>query len=296
MVLPIKNRISRRKQNRKKKVDAVKNFGSKILPLIFVLIVVAAEYRDAQRQRAELEEEEAAYGQEQDETFPLPPGYDPSRIPVDSLPKGLRDKIQADKIPLHAGNDKLRELWLAEVKQRWKGDYWKDPELDSLIGFWGILHQSSVWVGKGLAMDALPEGVLAMEVKDPDPVGLEIALLVGMFSTAGPAGDVPLWLQRDAVASSEYERWMELALARTDLLNGHPSDPNKAGMAEIPLVLELLRLRSQGKPLPSRWEEFRPQVAAIGKAYSDRLTLTSDGTGVTLAKGKGRSIRIDNKG
>lgn len=50
------------------------------------------------------------------------------------------------------------------------------------------------------------------------------------------------------------------------------------------IVMEFKRLEAAKAPLPRRWEEFRPPLARIGQAYSDWMSLTPTGDGVSLRR------------
>ncbi|MGE0493034.1 MAG: hypothetical protein AB7S38_27730 [Vulcanimicrobiota bacterium] len=57
------------------------------------------------------------------------------------------------------------------------------------------------------------------------------------------------------------------------------TESQRRGLAALIILLELKRLQSQGQPLPTRWDEFRPEVAELGHAYADwfRLSQTEEG-------------------
>ena len=61
-------------------------------------------------------------------------------------------------------------------------------------------------------------------------------------------------------------------------------DLNRQNLAYNIVLMELKRLVAKKAPLPKSWSEFRPEVAAVGQAYSDWIVLTPTGQGVALRR------------
>jgi hypothetical protein len=48
------------------------------------------------------------------------------------------------------------------------------------------------------------------------------------------------------------------------------------------VLLELKRRQAAGEPLPTRWDQFPPALAALGEAYADWIELIPTPQGVSL--------------
>ncbi len=55
------------------------------------------------------------------------------------------------------------------------------------------------------------------------------------------------------------------------------------------VLMELKRLEADGARLPRSWDEFRPEIASVGRAYSDWINLIPSESGVGLRRTEPRS-------